>query len=296
MTYASLVVPHAEEGGHGWHWEPFTDDIHGQLPVWITEVVEGGVVAVRHPMLDRWRLPLPGGAPRAVALLRTDTDIGLCAIIEIAEDSNNLASLFPFVGRGVQTTATPREIRLLAGANEAILTLEVGGALVTAFDTSWADARTVYAPGRAVEVLLSGLALELRPALPETVEVALPDNLPEGLPGGRRHVRLDTGAWILPLADGTADHAQVQGLVRRVEVLRPVLGRPAWLLRVAALRPLGADEGEEHCLDLLVTDRAWHDVKPPTPGQTVQGIAWLQCRIWGVTADFPEDQRGGPAP
>lgn len=270
----------------GSHWAPFADSAE-QMLTRLPEMIQAATVQRGYGSLVPDGQPAPADWPKGHQLAWPPQAIhGAALIVAVEEDSNVLASIFPFFGEGIQHTVTLQEVRVWAGGLEAQITATVGAAELQFFDTRYVIDRAQYVAGRGYDFILAGIAYTAGPAekrewtIEQNAEVVawMNRNLKEGEAPHERQAtfRMDGAAVLLPIAEWDIDDYSFHGPVKSVAAFEGWLGQDGWRVRTTVMR----DGDTDIDLDIVITQRAWSGDAPPQVGQDIEGRLWLQGHLW----------------
>ncbi len=200
----------------------------------------------------------------------------LLAVIAILEQ-HELVALHPLVEPGVRVEGRFEDAVVLEPGVEAWVTLEMGGSIVTFYDTRFALHRATYTPGATGTWRLAAIATDAGPGGDDdTRAVKVPATVTDVL---GNTVDLTKASYLLPTRYGPDDQAELRGTIA---ALREVtfLDAPCWQLDVVARLSLDAP-----CLELpvLVGRPAWKGRTAPRVG----GICEANVRLQGYRDDLP---------
>lgn len=278
-----------DEGEHfpGAHWSPFYEDVQTDVIEKIPEILARGDVHRGYGDFFPAPREIPESWPRGVSTIRPSVHHGIVSSIRIGEHPNMLISLFPYLSDGVQVSVVLNKVIGWESGMEAQIDVSWGDASVTFFDTHFLVNRAWYEAGRKYEFILTGIAYSARQS--SLSEILVPpseqalwrkillekmnrDVKPEML----ETLQLDGMAMLLPAAECDADDYQFRGPVKSVKKVKDILGQDGWLARVTVMR-FGEEDAD---LDIMITQRVWGGDKPPEEGLDIEGVLWLQGRLW----------------
>ncbi len=280
--------PAAERHAMGSHWQPFRE---GGLQTFVPALQ--AILKEARPLGgfgEVYRSPRqePPQWARGQLLVWPEQHRGHGMVIGIGGEAGHraIATLYPYVDLGTQTSIELEKVWVWASGVGAQLEVIWGEARITFFDTAYLLNRGWYETGQRYEFLLAGIAYGAGPATvmrlpltPDPEQVAWQNALAarrgEPPPEVPDHVDLTGGAFFTQIPQWDTDDYSFRGPIRSVEPFDDFLGEAGWQLRVTVMR-----FEQDADLDIYVTRRVWEGSEPPAVGQDVEGTLWLQGRLW----------------
>ena len=213
-------------------------------------------------------------------------ELSMRAIIQVdASGEPELLAFFPYVGLGQQHTIAIERVTVWPGGLAAQIDGVMGDVAVSFFDCRYGENRNRYQKDARFAFLLSAIAYECSPAVPEAVDVTFAGEARDitSAGGGEPPSRVSVvgSSMFLPIEQWDCDDYWIRGPVRRVEAAQ-MLGRPVWIVTARVCRGIAEEAGDPDDFDLpiVITDRTWRHGPPPTVGQDIDGRVWLQGFLW----------------
>jgi hypothetical protein len=215
---------------------------------------------------------------------------GLASLVENDPGTGNptFRTGWPFDPTGIEHAFAPSEVLTDKGRNLAVVTGDIGEVEVTVFDSVCA-ARTLNWTGEPVKMRLRGWAVSLRLAdmTPDRIEISTlqPDTQSafahSADADGFITLHKDGAAMLLPAMEGDTPLYRVRGPIKHVSPPRQILhGLEVRTLRLTVARSLDSELDVD--VAVSVTNAVWAGA-PPSTGQDVEGLIWLQATFDGWT-------------
>lgn len=228
----------------------------------ITEIVTASQLAITYLTANKEEnLQSAKENPEGYLLKWPDPEYGLMTVISSQEKGslNSLTAVYPFSSSGTQFTCRLQEIRLFSNKIEAQLRVTAGEddlLELTFYDIHFLYDQAIYKKDAQYRFILRAFAYH--------VEI---------------HKESESLSALFQRPDLGADHYEVQGQVIAINELKNgMLKQRTWALKVA----IAEDPcGEATALEILLSAKVLGNEKPPTAGQGISAVIWLQGHLWG---------------
>lgn len=215
---------------------------------------------------------------------------GLGLVICIGQEGGEpiaFGTEFPMCLHGSQHRLRLEQIYVWDNGIEAQIECSLGPASITFYDTDFVNNQEWYAEHAEHEFLLIGIAYDAAPSVSHEFIMERDEEYFEAMQwltgqdcrpedGSMTELySMDGMASLLPLGQLDRDDYQFCGPIQTIR-REVMLGQPVWRMRVTVLREAESDMN----LDIIVTQRVWRGTQEPQVGDNIQGVLWLQGRMW----------------
>ena len=214
---------------------------------------------------------------------------GALFTIALDADANRIVQLSPCVPSLAQHNIEIDKVRVWANSVNALIDCRIDDSSLTFFDNHFAVNRGWYYPGAHFSFLIGALAISCKVGI-EKIQLNFNEEQRERWEASHALIRergypdaeaptgfsLANAAVYLHDASPDQDYAQYRGRLSKVLEIE-FMGHRAWQTSIVFLRSLN---NEDAPMTMVITSLAWAHDFPPKVGMDVEGLLWLQGRMW----------------
>lgn len=270
----------------GSHFDAFFEDMQEEVISQIPFFMEHSTVAescyrAKEEMADdaKWQKGFVLTFPSE----NLDEGIGMILGVVEEEESVQFISMFPHLNYGQKYEFELIKVYVWSSGHEAQLEVDLGFTELIFYDIHYPLNRKYYLSGDKYTFQILGIAYDAGYRVEKEIEVDTSAKLAKALDieeGTKRKYSLVGMSSFIRIDSWDRDDYSFSGIIQKVqEIDISISSEKGWICTTRVLVEGSAEDEKKYDMDILVTQKTWHETQTPKAGDDIEGSVWMQGKV-----------------
>lgn len=271
----------------GSHFDAFFEDMQEEVMTQIPVMMDNSTVITSNYVGEE-ELPEDEGWQKGHILTSPSENLneGLGIIVGIIEEEKSLQliSMFPHLDYGQNYELELLKVYVWSNGHEAQLEVDLGFTSLFFYDIYYDLNRKWYLRGNRYMFQILGIAYRARYRVEKEINIEMRPELLEAMESISketvRTISLVGMSSFLGIDGWDKDDYSFSGIIQKVqEIDVSISNEKGWICTTRVLVE-GSDENDKiYDMDILVTQKTWHETQAPKAGDDIEGSVWMQGKV-----------------